>query len=73
MTDMELYSLLYPDRASRSDKKEPDYQYIHNELAKDGVTLSLLYGANTANLVMKKGQLYICRPNSTGNFGTTPA
>jgi len=43
MTDRELFALFFPERASRSDRKEPDYQYIHNELAKDGVTLTLLW------------------------------
>jgi len=43
MTDRSLYTLFYPDRESWSSRKEPDYQYIHNELAKDGVTLSLLW------------------------------
>ena len=43
ITDRELHALFYPDRAGRSDRKEPDYQYIHNELAKDGVTLTLLW------------------------------
>ena len=43
MTDRALYALLYPDRASQTERKEPDYQYIHNELAKDGVTLTLLW------------------------------
>jgi transposase len=38
-----MHDLFYPDRISRSGYKEPDYQYIHNELAKDGVTLTLLW------------------------------
>jgi transposase len=43
MTDHVLQSLLYPERANLSNRKEPDYQYIHNELAKDNVTLTLLW------------------------------
>ena len=43
MTDQALQSLFYPERINRSERKEPDYQYIHNELAKDGVTLTLLW------------------------------
>ena len=43
MTDRALQALFYPERANRMDRKEPDYQYIHNELAKDNVTLSLLW------------------------------
>ena len=43
LTDQALQSLFYPERASRLERKEPDYQYIHNELAKDNVTLALLW------------------------------
>ena len=43
MTDRSLQSLFYPERAKKPDRKEPDYKYIHDELAKDGVTLSLLW------------------------------
>ena len=42
-TDRALHALFYPERINKSDRKEPDYQYIHNELAKDGVTLTLLW------------------------------
>jgi hypothetical protein len=42
MTDRSLHALFYPERAKKSERKEPDYQYIHKELAKDGVTLTLL-------------------------------
>jgi transposase len=43
LTDKMLQTILFPERASRSERKEPDYQYIHNELAKDNVTLTLLW------------------------------
>ena len=43
MTDWSLQALFYPERAKKSDRKEPDYHYIHKELAKDGVTLTLLW------------------------------
>ena len=43
MTDRALLALFYPERANRLGRKEPDYQYIHNELAKDNVTLTLLW------------------------------
>ena len=43
MTDRAMQVLFYPDRMNRSERKEPDYKYIHNELAKDGVTLALLW------------------------------
>jgi transposase len=43
MTDWALQSLFYPERSNKSERKDPDYQYIHNELAKDNVTLTLLW------------------------------
>ena len=43
MTNQALQSLFFPERATQSDRREPNYQYIHNELAKDGVTLTLLW------------------------------
>lgn len=44
VTNEELKSFLFPDQVSESSsRKEPDYSYIHNELAKSGVNLSLLW------------------------------
>jgi hypothetical protein len=43
MTDQALQPLFYPERNNQSGRKEPNYEYIHNELAKDGVTLTLLW------------------------------
>jgi len=43
LTNQTLHTLFYPERVGKSDRKEPNYQYIHNELAKDNVTLSLLW------------------------------
>jgi transposase len=43
ITNQALQSLFFPERISQSNRKEPNYQYIHNELAKDGVTLTLLW------------------------------
>ena len=43
MTDQALQSLFYPERTNQSGRKEPDYHYIHSELAKDNVTLTLLW------------------------------
>ncbi len=40
----EVYELFYPDKhASESIYKQPDYDYIHSELSKIGVTLKLLW------------------------------
>jgi transposase len=43
MTNQTLQSLFYPKSVNQSNRKEPDYQYIHNELAKYNVTLTLLW------------------------------
>ena len=44
ITNQELASLLYPGRAANGkDRMLPDYPKIHRELAKKGVTLSLLW------------------------------
>lgn len=43
LTDKALQVLLYPERTTQADRREPDYEYIHNELAKDNVTLTLLW------------------------------
>lgn len=44
LTNEKLYSLLYPDRnRSSQSRKEPDYGYIHKELARPGVNLTLLW------------------------------
>ena len=38
--DIEI--LFYPDRATREGRKLPNFEYVNKELAKSGVTLSLL-------------------------------
>ena len=44
VTNQEIMSLLYPQRKDAvNPRKEPDYSYIHKELAKSGVNLSLLW------------------------------
>ena len=43
MTDTALQELFCSDRISKSGRREPDYNHIHEELAKDGVTLNLLW------------------------------
>jgi len=43
-TNEMLYAALYPNRlAAVNPRKEPDYNYIHKELAKPGVNLTLLW------------------------------
>lgn len=43
MSDKELARILYPSKAKRSQFKMPDYDYVHKELQKSGVTLNLLW------------------------------
>lgn len=49
LTNRDLEQLLYPDRRSSAERKMPDFEYMHRELARPSVTLSLLwaeYGAS---------------------------
>lgn len=43
MTDADLQGLLFPEKSIQSNRKLPDCAYIHREMAKSGVTLSLLW------------------------------
>ena len=43
LTDEKLRKLLFPDTQQVSTRKLPDYDYIHKEMARSGVTLSLLW------------------------------
>ena len=43
VADADLQYLLFPEKAQVSPRKVPDVEYIHRELAKSGVTLSLLW------------------------------
>lgn len=43
ITDGELHKLLFPEVAVPLSRKHPDCDYIHKEMAKSGVTLSLLW------------------------------
>lgn len=43
LTNKDLQVILYPEREPREERKLPDYEYVHKELAKPGVTLSLLW------------------------------
>ena len=44
LTNPKLYGLLYPERLAKANVyMEPDYVYIHSELAKKGVNLALLH------------------------------
>jgi transposase len=43
MSNTDVRNLFYPERASESGRKMPDCSYLHKELAKPGVTLTLLW------------------------------
>lgn len=43
MTDAKLQKLLFSGTAAEGTHKMPDYEYVHREMAKSGVTLSLLW------------------------------
>jgi transposase len=43
LSDEALGKILFGERVFQSTRKQPDYEYIHKELAKSGVTLSLLW------------------------------
>jgi len=43
LTDKELAKRLYPDGDNKPNFKMPDYDYVHRELAKPGVTQQLLW------------------------------
>jgi len=43
MTDADLQKMLFPEKSSQSNRKIPDCEHIHKEMAKSGVTLSLLW------------------------------
>jgi transposase len=43
LSDKELQQRLIPKAASKPEYKMPDYEYVHREMAKSGVTLNLLW------------------------------
>ena len=52
-----LLATFYPDRlTAQKTRKEPDYSYIHKELARPGVTLSLLW-TEYCNEAHSQGQM----------------
>ena len=44
VSDDKLKELLYPKEEFVSDRKQPNFEYIHKELKKPNVTLMLLWG-----------------------------
>ncbi len=49
LDDEQLEALLYRERGETRTYPEPDYQYIHRELRRKGVTLQLLWQEYRAN------------------------
>lgn len=43
LTNEDLKGILFPQEATEQSRLLPDYEYVYNELAKPGVTLSLLW------------------------------
>lgn len=43
LTNSDIEQVVYPNRGNNEGRKLSDYEYIYNELAKPGVTLSLLW------------------------------
>lgn len=54
LTNDELKKFLYPGRVSSAGRKIPDYAYVHQELAKPGVTLTLLWSEYCAQAENEK-------------------
>jgi transposase len=52
LTNKDLESILYPDRAQKDNRQLPDFEYIYNELAKPNVTLTLLWAEYCAKCEM---------------------
>lgn len=43
LSNKDIEYLFYPNRGNNDGRRLPDYEYVYNELAKPGVTLSLLW------------------------------
>ncbi|HSI67690.1 MAG TPA: IS21 family transposase [Planococcus sp. (in: firmicutes)] len=43
ISDIELQTMFFPEKNKSDARKQPDYESVHKELAKSGVTLSLLW------------------------------
>ena len=43
ITDIKLLELLFPKSEFVSERKQPDFEYVHRELMKPSVTMTLLW------------------------------
>lgn len=50
LSESEVSKKLYPHTAANRQYKMPDYEWVHREMQKSGVTLSLLWVEYSANL-----------------------
>lgn len=70
-----IMALLYPDRPDTgSPRKEPNYSYIHKELAKPGVNLTLLWTEYCSTCNAERNTPYILDSRYTHDEvgGSTP-
>ena len=51
LSDRELFSVLYPSGSNQPSYKMPDYEQVHREMGKSGVTLQLFSLRSTPRLV----------------------
>ena len=58
LSEDELNALLFPEKLFIPEYVQPDYEYCHKELMKDGVTLSLLYEEYVAQCRSAKKPFY---------------
>ena len=56
LTNKDIEHLFYPDRGTNEGRRLPDYEYVYNELAKPGVTLSLLWAEYCAKCEVEQWQ-----------------
>lgn len=59
LTDAEIRNILYPGRVTKLGRKVPDYAYMHKELEKSGVTLTLLW-SEYADIASSVNQFFLC-------------
>ena len=62
LTNRDIGHLFYPGRGNNEGRRLPDYEYVYNELAKPGVTLSLLWaGINRRGLTIENMHPFLLR------------
>lgn len=84
MTNGELHKIFFPESYSPPSRKRPDCEYIHKEMAKSGVTLSLLWNeycqacrlSNEIPLMYSQYcyyyQQYVAKTKATMHIGRKP-